>query len=65
MEYRAAARLVMGQDFQEGVRAQLLDKDGKPRWQPSSLAGVKDADIAGYFAPLGAKELRFPENARG
>jgi enoyl-CoA hydratase len=65
MEYRAAARMVMGHDFQEGVRAQLLDKDGKPRWQPPSLAGVKDADIADYFANLGAKELYFAENARG
>ena len=62
MEYRAAARMVMGHDFREGVRAQLLDKDGKPRWQPDSLAGVKGTDIAGYFASLGARELALPEN---
>jgi enoyl-CoA hydratase len=64
MEYRAAARLVMGHDFHEGVRAQLLDKDGKPRWQPDSLAGVKGTDIADYFASLGARELSLPENPR-
>ncbi len=57
MEYRIAARAVMGSDFREGVRAVLIDKDGRPRWQPDSLAGVKDAAIAGYFEPLGAGEL--------
>ena len=59
MEYRIASRAVMAHDFREGVRATLIDKDGKPRWQPVSLAGVSDAAIAGYFAPLGANELTF------
>ena len=65
MEYRAGSRRVMESDFQEGARAQLLDKDGKPRWRPDSLAGVKDADISAYFASLGARELMLPENAGG
>ena len=56
------SRAVMGADFREGVRAVLLDKDGAPRWHPAALAGVKDADIAGHFAPLGARELQFAEN---
>ena len=60
MEYRVAARAVMAHDFREGVRATLIDKDGKPRWQPAALAGVSDADIAGYFADLGARELSLP-----
>jgi enoyl-CoA hydratase len=59
MEYRLAARTVMAHDFREGVRATLIDKDGKPHWQPSSLAGVDDAAIAGTFASLGASELSF------
>ena len=59
MEYRIAARAVMAHDFREGVRATLIDKDGKPHWQPSALAGVNDAAIAGYFASLGAQELSF------
>ena len=63
MEYRVALRAVMSSDFREGVRALLLDKDGAPRWHPAALAGVKDTDIAGHFAPLGARELRFTENA--
>ena len=63
MEYRVASRLVMEHDFREGVRAQLLDKDGKPRWQPDMLAAIKEADIAEYFAPLGARELSLPQNS--
>jgi enoyl-CoA hydratase len=57
MEYRVASRAVMAHDFREGVRATLIDRDGKPHWQPASLAAAKDSDIAGYFAGLGAKEL--------
>jgi enoyl-CoA hydratase len=57
MEYRVAARAVMAHDFREGVRATLIDKDGRPAWQPASLAAV--SDIAGYFATRGADELRF------
>ena len=53
MEYRVASRAVIAPDFQEGVRAVLLDKDGAPRWRPDQLAGLKDADIAGYFAEIG------------
>ena len=63
MEYRVAARRVMSADFREGVRSVLLDKDNAPRWAPAVLAGVSEADIAGYFAPLGARELLFPDNA--
>jgi enoyl-CoA hydratase len=59
MEYRIAARAVMAHDFREGVRATLIDKDGKPHWQPSSFAGADEAAISGYFASLGASELTF------
>lgn len=62
MEYRAGARAVMGHDFREGVRALLRDKDGQPRWKPHALAGVADAEIEGYFASLGPRELNFGDN---
>ncbi len=65
MEYRVASRRVMDADFREGVRAQILDKDGKPHWVPETLAGVKEADITGYFASLGARELPLMEKAGG
>jgi enoyl-CoA hydratase len=59
MEYRVASRAVMASDFREGVRAAILDKDGKPHWRPESIAAASDADIAAYFAPLAAGELDF------
>lgn len=37
-------------DFTEGVRALLIDKDQKPRWQPRTLAEVTPEWIDGYFA---------------
>jgi len=58
MEFRMVNRVVAGHDFYEGVRATIIDKDGAPKWKPSSLAAVSDADVAAYFAPLGEKELK-------
>ena len=58
MEYRMVNRIVAGHDFYEGVRAAIIDKDNAPKWQPADPAGVSDADVAAYFAPLGANELK-------
>jgi enoyl-CoA hydratase len=58
-EYRVAARAVMAHDFREGVRATLIDKDGRPHWRPASLAAINDSDIAAYFVSLGARDLDF------
>lgn len=54
-ELRLAVRLHRGHDFTEGVRAQVIDKDRRPRWQPATLAEV--GDVEPYFASLGADEL--------
>ncbi|XP_063981702.1 3-hydroxyisobutyryl-CoA hydrolase, mitochondrial [Diachasmimorpha longicaudata] len=39
-------------DFYEGVRALLIDKDGKPRWNPGTLEQVTDDYIEGKFKTL-------------
>ncbi len=59
LEYRLTQHFMQGHDFYEGVRAALIDKDQKPRWHPATLAGVTEAVVESYFAPLGADELRF------
>jgi enoyl-CoA hydratase len=56
-EFRIVSRVIHGSDFYEGVRAVIIDKDNKPRWQPSTLAGVSEAEVNRHFAPLGPQEL--------
>jgi enoyl-CoA hydratase/carnithine racemase len=36
-------------DFAEGVRAMVVDKDRKPRWQPARIEDVDAAVIAAMF----------------
>ena len=59
LEYRLTQHVLAGHDFYEGIRALLVDKDRKPCWQHASPKAVIDAEVAGYFAPIGARELRF------
>jgi enoyl-CoA hydratase len=56
MEYRIGARVVARHDFQEGVRAVIIDKDNAPKWKPATLDGVRDADLDTIFATLSASE---------
>jgi enoyl-CoA hydratase len=56
-EYRVSLRMVAGHDVIEGIRAQVIDKDRNPLWQPSRLDDVSDADVQAYFAALGQREL--------
>lgn len=55
-EYRLVTRFLQGHDFAEGIRAVIIDKDQKPKWQPSSLKEVTESEVEKYFAPL-MKEL--------
>ncbi len=52
LDYRLVMRTVAGNDFSEGVRSILVDKDQNPRWKPDTLAGVTEAAINRLFAPL-------------
>lgn len=36
-------------DLREGIRAQVIDKDRHPRWNPATLDEVSDAEVAGFF----------------
>ena len=59
MEYRIGSRQVHSHDFQEGVRAVIVDKDNAPKWNPAALNDVTDRDLDAVFAPLGDDELTF------
>ena len=58
-EYRAALEVFKSDDFREGVRAAVIDKDRNPRWSPPRIEDVTPAIIAPYFAEIGADELVF------
>ena len=62
-EYRVSLRMVAGPDVVEGIRAQVIDKDRTPVWQPGTIEAVTDADVQAHFASLGERELSLPRAA--
>lgn len=50
VEYRTSTTFLDTADFVEGIRAQLIDKDRQPRWNPASLAEVSDEQVEAFFA---------------
>jgi enoyl-CoA hydratase len=52
VEYRLAARICSSPDFQEGVRAVIVDKDNAPKWNPARLDEVGADLLDRLFAPL-------------
>src|SRR6202046_1014267 len=58
-EYRAALEVFRSDDFREGVRAAVIDKDRNPKWSPPRIEDVTPEMLAPYFAELGGDELTF------
>jgi len=58
-EYRAALEVFRSDDFREGVRAAVIDKDRNPKWSPPRVEDVTPQMLAPYFAEIGADELVF------
>jgi enoyl-CoA hydratase len=58
-EYRAALQVFASDDFREGVRAAVIDKDRNPRWSPPRIEDVTAEMVAPYFAEIGVEELVF------
>ncbi|GLR86000.1 enoyl-CoA hydratase/isomerase family protein [Bradyrhizobium iriomotense] len=58
-EYRAALEVFRSDDFREGVRAAVIDKDRNPKWSPPRIGEVTPDMVAPYFAEIGADELKF------
>lgn len=56
MEYRIGCRVIALNDFQEGVRALIIDKDNRPNWLPKTAHEVDDKLLDEIFAPLPEQE---------
>lgn len=56
-EYRVSCASLSDPDLVEGIRAQVVDKDRRPRWAPASLEDVSAEAVARHFEGLGADEL--------
>lgn len=54
IEYRLATRLIASDDFREGVRAVIIDKDNAAKWQTGP------ADLARLFAPISTEWSPLP-----
>jgi enoyl-CoA hydratase len=50
-EYRVSCAAHASADLVEGVRAQLVDRDRRPRWSPADPARVTEAMVERYFRP--------------
>jgi enoyl-CoA hydratase len=55
-EFDASTQVLASDEFYEGVRAAVVDKDRNPKWNPATLAEVTKARVDAYFqhkaAPL-------------
>jgi enoyl-CoA hydratase len=58
-EYRAALEVFRSDDFREGVRAAVIDKDRNPTWSPPRIEDVTPQMLAPYLAEIGPDELKF------
>jgi enoyl-CoA hydratase len=58
-EYRMVCEIRNGHDFFEGIRAQLIDKDRNPKWQPATLEAISDDDVARHLEVPETGDLTF------
>ena len=56
-EYRIVLQIMKGNDIYEGTRALIIEKDGQPEWQPTSLEDVSTSLVDRHFQSLGEMEL--------
>src|SRR5699024_8354045 len=57
-DLRTTMHAVEGDDLAEGIRAQIIDKDRNPQWNPAHLSDVTDTAVAAIFEPFeGGEDL--------
>ena len=60
-EYRFNHRIAEQGDFQEGIRALIVDKDKSPSWGKDAIDSVWPGEVAALLMPLGDEELKLEE----
>ncbi|KAG5888243.1 hypothetical protein JTB14_027925 [Gonioctena quinquepunctata] len=55
MEYRLLLHFLKKDDIHEGIRA-LLEKDGNPKWTPSTLSAVSQEYVDSFFTEVSHEE---------
>lgn len=51
LDHVIAVNFLENPDFQEGIRAQIIDKDKKPKWKYESN-NISDDTVRGFFTPI-------------
>lgn len=51
-DLRTTMHAMEGVDLAEGIRAQIIDKDRNPQWDPARLIDVTDAAVQAFFGPV-------------
>ena len=51
-DLRVSSRFLPHPDLPEGIRAQVIDKDRRPKWQPAALDQVSAQQVQAFFEPL-------------
>jgi enoyl-CoA hydratase len=52
-EYLVSCAALESHDLVEGIRAQVIDKDRTPHWQPDSFADIRPDEVTAFFADRG------------
>ena len=60
-EYRFAHRIAARGDFQEGIRAAIIDKDKSPAWEHDNPAAPSGAEVSAMLMPLGEDDLKWKD----
>lgn len=60
-DFRTCGNAIFGHDMREGIRAQVIDKDRTPRWDPASIEEVSREAVLAHFDPIpGHPDLELP-----
>jgi enoyl-CoA hydratase len=64
-EYRVSCAASESHDLVEGIRAQVIDKDRTPHWQPDLLEDIRPDAVAEFFVDRGHGQLALPVHTEG